>query len=386
MALDDAGTLHVAWVDQTGAPGVRYARSFDQGRTFTSAGVLSTGSGFLQRPRLAIHGTAVYVVWMQDVGDNNEIFFTRSSDSGATFEPPRNISNTLGQSREARIAVNAAGTIFAVWDEETPSRHIAIARSNNGGATFTIGTVAPLVRAMTDCPADASPSSCTAYPGVAADPRRPNNLYVTWHDNPGGKLDVFFTRSTDGGASFGLPRNISNAPVHAHCASLTVGPSGRILVSFESRKQPPPADHRHNSDVVQSTDGGANFTPAVDVSNSPVWALSDYPWSVEGPDGTIVTGYEDNAEGGELSAVVQMSKNGGSSFGPRHVIDPIPSGTQTEVVTLFDTDGTLYVAWEDHRGGSGESAPGEIFIARAPGASAPGNPPLMVALAANQPS
>src|SRR5262249_59344992 len=153
---------------------------------FSTAGVLSTGAGFLQRPRLAIHGTAVYVVWMQDVGDNNEIFFTRSSDSGATFEAPRNLSNTLGQSREARIAVNAAGAIFVVWDEETPSRHIAIARSHDGGATFTIGTVAPLVRAMTDCPADASPSSCTAYPGVAADPRCPGHLSCDWHDMPAG--------------------------------------------------------------------------------------------------------------------------------------------------------------------------------------------------------
>src|SRR6266511_4534392 len=66
MALDDAGTLHVVWTDQTGALGIRYARSFDQGRTFTDATVLSTGAGFAQRPRLAIHGTVMYVVWMQE--------------------------------------------------------------------------------------------------------------------------------------------------------------------------------------------------------------------------------------------------------------------------------------------------------------------------------
>jgi hypothetical protein len=390
LVLDDAGTLHVVWADDTGQPGhhqVVYARSFDQGRTFTPPTTLSAGAGAALRPRLAVRGPAVYVVWMEDVSATKDIMFVRSIDGGNGFEPPRNLSNSDGQSQEARVAVNAAGVVFVVWDEETPSRHLALARSTDGGASFGQQVVVPIVRDPAEpCPADASPSSCTAYPGIAVDPRRPNNVYVSWHDKVAGKLDVYFTRSTDSGGTFEAARNVSNAEIHAHCAAMTVGPSGKVLISYESRKQPPPLQHKHNSVLIQSLDGGQTFTAPVDVSDSPTDALSDYPWPAEGPDGTIAVGYEDNAVGGELDAVVRVSRNGGSAFGGRVDISQNPAGTSTEVVTLFGPDGTLYVIWEDHGDGPGEGPPGEILIARAPGTATTGTPPLQLSLQVNQTS
>ena len=384
MVVGDDGTLHVAWTDDTGQPGspqIFYTRSSDGGHTFAPPRVISASANGSFRPRLAVRGSALYVVWMEDVSDTKDIIFTRSLDGGASFEPPRNISNTAGQSFEARVAVNAAGTVFVVWDEATPSRHIAIARSFDQGVSFAVGTAAPLFRPLTDCPVDASPSSCTAYPGLAVDPVRPDNVYVTWHDKlPGHDLSVYFTRSTDGGGSFETPRDVAHPMIHAHCASINVGPGGKILVAWENRKQPASTGvHHHDSYFAQSVDGGVSFGPPVNVSQSPNSALSDYPWAAEGPDGTIVVGYEDNAVGGALDAVVNASKDGGLTFGPRIDVSNNPLGTSTEVITRFAPDGTLYVLWEDHGDGD-ETVPGEILFARAPGASLTGTPPLALSL------
>lgn len=126
------------------------------------------------------------MVWTEDTSDAKDIVFSRSLDGGQTFQAPRNLSNTPGQSRQGRIAVNAAGTIFVVWDEgEAPSaRHIAMSRrSFDGGGSFE--TPRPVLAiAITDSDF-ANPDHAT-YPGIAIDPGS-GRLYLVWHDLVGGR-------------------------------------------------------------------------------------------------------------------------------------------------------------------------------------------------------
>src|SRR5262249_49976409 len=226
---------------------------------------------------------------------------------------PVTLSNASGESQEARIAVDPAGRIYVVWDEQDPTRHIALARSADGGASFTNSTVAPVVRPIGSCPPDATTASCTAYPGIAID-QTSGSVYVIWHDFVSGVLQIVFSRSTDAGNTFSIPLNISRAPIHAHCASISVGPTGKIHVSFESRKDL--TEHKHDAEYVQSADGGLWWGAPVNLSHGPSWAFSDYPWPAEGPGGVVVVGWEDNTRGGELDAVVAVSADGGHTFSP----------------------------------------------------------------------
>src|SRR5262249_7952164 len=154
------------------------------------------GAGAAIRPRLATHGGAVYVAWMEDVGSAKEVMFSRSLNGGASFSTPVNLSNSTGESPEARIAVGPARRIYGVWDEQDPTRHIALARSFDGGASFTNSTVAAVVRPIGNCPPDATTASCTAYPSIAVD-QASGNVYVIWHDfvNASGVLQIVFSRS-----------------------------------------------------------------------------------------------------------------------------------------------------------------------------------------------
>lgn len=38
-----------------------------------------------------------------------------------------------------------------------------------------------------------------------------NNVYVIWEDNIQGKFQIYFTKSSDGGSTFGDPINLSNS-------------------------------------------------------------------------------------------------------------------------------------------------------------------------------
>ena len=352
MVVDDAGTLHLAWADDFR---ILYARSEDRGQSFSAPLRVSAGFAAALRPRLAVHGSTVHLVWTQDPdnatgSEMKEVMYSRSADRGATFAAPINLSNSPGQSQEARIAVSSSGTVFVGWDEAWPARHLALRRSSDGGASFEAPRMLFAI-AMGACPPGSPNAACTIYPGLAVSPTT-GDLYVVWHDQVAGRLQVLFSRSLDGGETFAPPRNVSNAAVHAHCAAITVGPSGRILVAWENRKDT--VDHKHDAVFVQSTDGGLSFSTPLNLSNGPAWALSDYPWPVEAGDGRIAVGWEDNTAGGGLDTVLALSTDGGLTFGPPLNLSSNPGSPSTEVVTLFGPDRTLYVVWEDYATGNGE--------------------------------
>jgi List-Bact-rpt repeat protein len=296
------------------------------------------------------------VAWMQDpdgaqTSTQKEIMFSRSLNGGQSFGAPINLSNSPGNSLEARIAVGPTGTIYVVWDEGSPSRRIALARSLDGGSSFETPRTIAGVATPPGCPPGSVGNCDTVYPSLAVDPAN-GNVYVVWHDLVGSAPQILFSRSVDGGNVFSAPVNVSNAPIHAHCASITVGPSGKILIAYESRKDL--SDHKHDAMFVQSTTAGTSFSTPLNLSHTPPATFSDYPWAVEAPDGTIAVGWEDNSGGGALDAVVAVSTNGGAGFGPTVNLSNNPGSTSTELVTLFGPDGTLYVIWEDYASGTAE--------------------------------
>jgi hypothetical protein len=369
MAVDDGGTLHVVYADVSPTTHqIFYRRSADRGQSFTAPVQLSAGGGSSLRPRLAVLGNVLYVVWHQDVSSTKDIMFRRSADGGQSWGPIVNISNTPGNSIEGRVAVGPDGTVYIVWDEATPDDHIAFTRSFNQGGSFEAPRQIGTVTFVRNCSPGEPTGSCTAYPGIAVD-RNTGNVYVIWHDDVMGQKQVLFMRSTDRGDSFSPRLQLSHPPagLHAHCAAMSIGPTGRIMVAWESRRQADP--HRHDSKISHSTDGGLSFSPEVNLSNGATSNFADYPWPAQGADGTIVVGWEDNTVGaGGLDAVVKVSNDGGATFGERLNVSENSESASTEVITLFSLDGTLYVLWEDYAFGEPEA-----FLRVAAGAG--GTPP-----------
>jgi hypothetical protein len=77
------------------------------------------------------------VVWKEPIGANADIFYRRSIDGGANFEPVVNLSNNSGASFPA---VSASGNnVYVVWTDNTPGNNeILYRKSIDGGVNFDI--------------------------------------------------------------------------------------------------------------------------------------------------------------------------------------------------------------------------------------------------------
>jgi hypothetical protein len=191
-------SVYTVWSDDTpGNSGILYKRStisFDQTEHLSDNG----GSSSIRAV-----GNNVYVVWTNQpqFPQDEEIFYMRSTDGGATFGSTIALSDDEASSVNPSIAVSG-NDVHVVWDSVTPGPplpgqeiDVLYRRSTDGGATF--GSVINLSN-------NAEDSFDPTIAGIG------NNVYVAWHDNTLGNTEILYRRSTDGGATFGSTINLSN--------------------------------------------------------------------------------------------------------------------------------------------------------------------------------
>jgi hypothetical protein len=272
---------------------VAVARSADGGRTWTATFFNQSGGRgkFNDKPMITVDTNpsspfrdTVYVAWdttpVAPPGPSSTgVKLSRSTDGGQTFSPPVDVSPTGGGQRFGIAAdpfVAPDGTLHVAWNDI--SSNIEEASSTNGGASFgpphvisptnvAIATVIPAqnsrgVLITPACGADAS-----------SGPAR-GTLYCSWVDENGGSgLDVFVSRSTNGGATWGAPVIVNDDPTGVANDQffqwLAVDPvNGSVNLSWYDTR----LDPTHVSTNVfysRSTDGGLTYAPNVQVTSAP---------------------------------------------------------------------------------------------------------------------
>lgn len=189
---------------------VAYVWSPDCGANWSAPVALSTGT-FASEPEIVARGGHVYVVYQAvPQGDSTfDAMLVSSSDGGQSWSSPVNLSQSMGvNSRTPDVSVNGTGMpgiqhVMTAWREEGPTPSVLTSGSTDSAATFA-------------APVAAGPLNSTAGstgPDVATD-HDTDTVIVTWSDIPGPFVqgDVFAAKSTDWGASFSVPVNISNTP------------------------------------------------------------------------------------------------------------------------------------------------------------------------------
>src|SRR5207237_9386064 len=84
---------------------------------------------------------SISVVWEDDIAGHSDISFSRSTDNGANFSFPMNLSNPLGNcianSNTPRIGLDIAANINVVWSNYCGRKSdICLTRPLANGATF----------------------------------------------------------------------------------------------------------------------------------------------------------------------------------------------------------------------------------------------------------
>jgi len=228
--------VYGAWTKFTnGGDQIMFSRSTDGGQTFSNPLPLSpdynnnhVGGRQGSAVKVGPDGT-VYVIWLDTVAFQAVERISISHDGGRTF-PAQNItvanvtddfvspapgsSFRQGSRIFPSLSIAPNGTLYVAWGNRTgdPSSghaNVLLTKSTNGGRTWSAPVVA----------GDVSGRSAF-FASVAADPG--NNVNVVFNamaDVPTGTApgagvvhyDTYFTRSTNGGASFSSPLLISTA-------------------------------------------------------------------------------------------------------------------------------------------------------------------------------
>jgi hypothetical protein len=213
---------------------MRTFKSTDQGATWTFDSTVTTTQTAMDKQSLWIdHSTSsshtdnMYLLWH----NGNPGFVSTRQGASGSWSTPLQItgSETTGTAIGSDIKTNARGDVFAFWPD-TGSQNLFVSKSTDGGTTF--GT--PVTIATTNgsfqisVPAQATRGCLIATSGGAFTANGTDYVYVVWNDLAGGtgcsapgnapgttvtsdcKTRTFFSRSTDGGATWSSPVKLND--------------------------------------------------------------------------------------------------------------------------------------------------------------------------------
>ena len=255
IAVGSSGNLYVVWQDDTpGNAEVYYKKSTDGGATWTSGKRLSFTPADSRDPAIAFDSSGnLHLVWWEDTRANSEIYYRKSTDEGATWTSGKKISLTGGASYAPAIAVDLSDNLHAVWTDTTDCIYeLYYAKSTVGGATWTESkritwSVGP-----------------SQFPAIVVDAF--GNLNMGLQNYDAGNHEVYFKKSTDEGATWKANKRLTWNGGVSQSAAIAVDSPGNLHMVWDD-------DTPGNPEIYyrKSTDGGATWTPSKWLS----WASSD---------------------------------------------------------------------------------------------------------------
>jgi hypothetical protein len=193
----------------------------------------------------------------------------------------------------------------------------------------------------------------------AADSPCAGSIYASWTDfhGPLGNSPIKFSRSTDGGATFTQPRNIStggpNGTPFNQGVDIAVAPDGTIHVAYQGFDR---STGLNSIQAVRSTDCGKHWSQPVRVSlisnpqapgvafRTPTFAFL----AVDNSDPNIVYAAYQSFEG-DYDIYVRRSTDAGATWGPAVQVNEDPGARHQIFPTIEVSNGALHAAWYDFR-------------------------------------
>lgn len=304
------------------------AKSADGGITFTSVAKASGDAHGIYDDKDSIavgpdpknpSQDNIYVAWTKLSGGGthpNQILFARSTDGGASWGKPLQLSSADTTSTTYRtgaaVKVGPDGTVYVVWLNTKGTPGIFISTSHDGGNSFLppgkIGTVALISDDSLPLSGTSFRQTGRSFPSLSIGPN--GTLYVVWCSHTNNHAEVWATRSTDGGMTWSAPiaaGHLTNQS--AFFASVSADPKNKdkVNVIYQAMDDVTPNTApgagvvHYDSFFTQSTDGGGTFGAPLRISTM----RSD-------PDGSSLNGLQQQFLGDYITAVTDSQ--GGRVF------------------------------------------------------------------------
>jgi Neuraminidase (sialidase) len=219
------------------------------------------------KPILAVRDNNVYVAY----NHAQKIWVSASHDGGATFTASQvNANGKLGWALAGGGAIDPAGNVYFSWagyEQNGGAKgavNLFISQSADGGRTWTNRVID-----VSGAPPDCSAYSCGwAFLGAQAvmSSDSAGTLYVLWNAGAVDKAPerIYFSRSTDVGATWSVKADVSTAPANVSHAfpAIVGGAAGDVRISWMDAR----ADPLWNTYYRSSKDGGLTWSAEADIS------------------------------------------------------------------------------------------------------------------------
>jgi hypothetical protein len=204
IAIDGSNRIHVTWHDWS-AKVIQHRRSTDGGSTWSSVEDLTSGDNSTH-PDIAAKGNDVYVVWNTDLGGNQyQVWCRRSGDGGSTWQSRSLIATVttalISGYPTPRVSVDISDTVHVAWHAlgTTDKQEIWHSKSTDSGDNWS-------------SPVNVSrnPDGHSQLASIGTDSE--GDAHVAWQEQVGvsGQWDVFHSRTGVAGGGIYLPIIMKN--------------------------------------------------------------------------------------------------------------------------------------------------------------------------------
>ncbi len=321
-------TVHVVWTDlRNGNNEIYYKRSTDEGTSWGADTRLTIDTAQSWNTSVAVSGSAVHVVWIDNRNGNWEIYYKRSFDSGISWGTDTRLSSDASYSEFPSVAASGS-VVHVVWtDNRDGNYEIYYKRSTDGGVIWGAET-----RLTSNAQFSLTPSVSVSGTSV----------HVVWRDFRDGNYEIYYKLSTDAGASWGADIRLTNNIFDSGDPSLSA--SGQLSVAAWM-------DIREGNWMIfykRSTDGGASWGVDTRLTFGPSDPASPSV-SVSGLAIHIV--WQDYRDGNQ-EIYYKRSVDGGITWSIDTRLTNNPSVSEIPSVTVSGQ--AVHVIWTDERDGNRE--------------------------------
>ena len=333
--------VHVVWYESRDKDWeIYYKRSSDGGVTWGNDTRLTNQLGTSDYPSIAVSGSTVHVAWEDDRDGNFEIYYKRSTDNGVTWGADTRLTNALKESYMPCAAASGSVVSIVWYDSRDGNPEIYCKRSTDAGATWEADT------RLTNNTAN------SFLPSVAVSG---SFVHVVWSDYRDTDEELYYKRSTDGGATWGADTRLTNAPGFSDWPCVAASGPLVHIVWWDKR------DGEGSVYYKRSVDAGLNWE--TDLLLPTVPNKSGYA-SVSSSLSVVHVVWEDKRHGG-IEIYHNRSTDGGGSWGAEA---RLTNNKSSAMPTVSASGSVVHVVWQDIRDG----AAGEIYYKRNPTGSSTG--------------
>jgi hypothetical protein len=278
-----------------------------------------------------------------------------------TFSPNIRVNDDAAGSMQMapQVRVDRQGTIYVVWSDFRTNEDgdFYIGSSTDGGMTFSASRPAYTVGAAIS----------GSQRGVQFAIDSKGWLHLVWLEQKG-DMDVFYSRSTDMGATFTAPVRVSDdsAKHSQDFPSIAVDSSDNIYIAFiDNRDMMNGLSKAAQLYFTRSTDGGSSFSPAIRASNMPDGVGGSCECCntsiAAAGNGHVYISFRSDINN-RRDIFIARSLNGGVSFDTAIPAASeqwiIPACPMTGSTIALDREETAHVMWRDLR----PSANGQKYV------------------------